>query len=305
MGLFDGVKERILLQGIMPERALLRLKRAGIWVYNAKKVEKNQILLCVKRKDIQKVFAIYPNVCYNNNAQSAYTVTYKGSAGLGKLVTAVQKRAGLLLGFLVCMTATLACQPLVFEVEVLGAQGYAREVKIALDEAGIRPFAPYKGGQEDLISAKLLALEGVEYASVKKNGHRVAVEVRVSPFLESKSQTGSMQSARTGKIIAMTVLRGTPLKKVGEEVRIGETLVGDWFSTEEGGQVRVEIIARVCIACVYACEIEAENEDEAFAKAYLALALKETDELKARRIEAREGRYFVTLEYTAVERMNF
>ena len=116
MGLFDGIKERVLLQGIMPERALLRLKRAGISVYDAKKVEKNQILLCVKRKDIEKVFAIYPNVCYNKTAQTAYTATHQGAIGFGKVITAFQKRAGLALGFLVCMTVTLACQPLVFEV---------------------------------------------------------------------------------------------------------------------------------------------------------------------------------------------
>ena len=305
MGLFDGVKERILLQGIMPERALLRLKRAGIGVYNAKKVEKNQILLCVKRKDIRKVFAIYPNVCYNKNAQSAYTATLKGSVGLGKAIAAIEKRVGLALGFLACMSLTLACQPLVFRVEIKGEQGYTREVLAILEETGIKPFAPYKAGQEDLISAKLLALNGVEYASVKKYGHRVAVEVQTSPFLENKIQTGGMQAARTGKMIAMTVLRGTPLKKIGDEVLLGETLVGDWFSTEDGGQVRVEIIARVCIACVYACEVEAESEEEAFAKAYLALALTPTDELTAKRIEERENSYFVTLEYTAVQTMNF
>ncbi|MBR2442124.1 MAG: sporulation protein YqfD [Clostridia bacterium] len=305
MGLFDGVKERVLLQGIMPERALLRLKRAGIGVYNAKKVEKNQILLCVKRKDIQKVFAIYPNVCYNKSAQSAYTATLKGSAGLGKLVSALEKRVGLVLAFLVCMAITLASQPLVFKVEIMGTKGYSREVLALLDEAGIRPFAPYKEGKEDVVSAKILALDGVEYASVKKHGHRIAVEVRTSPFLEQKPQTGGMQAARTGKIIAMTVLRGTPLKKIGDEVLRGETLVGDWFSTEDGGQVRVEIIARVCTACVYACEVEAESREEAFAKAYLALNLTEADELTLTRAEESEKGYLVTLEYTAIQTMNF
>ena len=95
------------------------------------------------------------------------------------------------------------------------------------------------------------------------------------------------------------------LKKVGEEVCIGEGLVGDWFSTEGGGQVRVEIIARVCMSCVYACEVEAQSEDEAFAKAYLALELGEADELQTRSVEGCGDRYLVTLEYTAVEIMNF
>ena len=67
MSFFGELKETLLLEGLMPERALLRLRREGIAVYDAKKIEKNQILFRIKRKDSEKVFAIYPNVCYNNS----------------------------------------------------------------------------------------------------------------------------------------------------------------------------------------------------------------------------------------------
>ena len=96
--LFLNLKDRLQIEGIMPERALLRLKRAGIGIYNAKKVEKNKILLSVKRKDTEKVFAIYPNVCYNIGAYSPYTVTKMGAVGIGKLLETAKKRMGLLLG---------------------------------------------------------------------------------------------------------------------------------------------------------------------------------------------------------------
>jgi hypothetical protein len=56
---------------------------------------------------------------------------------------------------------------------------------------------------------------------------------------------------------------------------------------------------------VYACDVEAQSEEEAFAKAYLALNLQETDTLTDKRVEARGDRYLVTLEYTAVEKINF
>ena len=41
----ERMKVRFVIEGIMPERALLRLKRAGIAVYHVKKRQKNQILL--------------------------------------------------------------------------------------------------------------------------------------------------------------------------------------------------------------------------------------------------------------------
>ena len=76
--LFGNFRQRLLIEGIMPERALLRLRREKIAVYNVKKRGKTQILLSVKRKDTQKVFAIYPNVCYNDNAYSPYSVKKLG-----------------------------------------------------------------------------------------------------------------------------------------------------------------------------------------------------------------------------------
>ena len=58
--------ERVLIEGMMPYRALNRLRREGICLKNVQKVQKNQILFTVDRKDIEKIFAIYPNVCYNS-----------------------------------------------------------------------------------------------------------------------------------------------------------------------------------------------------------------------------------------------
>ena len=106
-------------------------------------------------------------------------------------------------------------------------------------------------------------------------------------------------------MLAITALRGSPLKKIGDTVRIGETLVEDCFTTEQGGQVRVEIIARVCIACVWEGEVEAETEEEAFAKAYLAAALTDMETLQKVTIENNGKTYRVRLEYQAVETMNF
>ena len=113
-----------------------------------------------------------------------------------------------------------------------------------------------------------------------------------------------MQAKHDGVVQAITVLRGTPLKKAGESVRKGETLVGDYFTTEDGGQVRVEIIARVCIACVWEGEMEAETEEEAFAKAYLALGLTDLDTLQETKIENNGKTYRIQMIYQAIETIN-
>jgi len=301
MTLFD----RIRIEGLMPERALLRLKREGIPLYQVKKIQKNAILLLVRRKDRQKVFAIYPNVCYNGTANCAYTTAYLGGVGVAKLVDFCKHRVGFLLGGLAFCILTLAADSFVFGVEFVGTGVYARETAQALEESGVRLFAPYKKGSEDMVTAKLLTLDSVEFCSVQKIGHRLRVEIRTSPFQKPSLARGEMQAKHTGEIVALTVLRGSALKKEGDEVWTGETLVGDWFSTIEGEQVRVEPIARVQIACVYeGAHEKAQSAEEAFAQAYLSLSLGERDEVREQTVTQTEKGFHVKISYVVTESMN-
>ena len=298
-------RERILLEGMMPERALLKLRRAQIPLFHIEKPQKNQILFHVMKKDVEKVFAIYPKMCYNKADYRAYHVQDLGAVGVGKYVEIIKRRVGLLLGGLLGLSVVLASQPLVLAVEFVGTDVYARETYQALDEAGIRLFAHYKQGQADSVCAKLLTIEDVEFCSLKKVGQRIVVETRLSPFPKTHVDKGMMLAKHTGEIISMTVLRGSPLTKIGEMVREGEALVGDWFSTEGGGQVRVEIIARVCIACMCVIDVEAEDEETAFAKAYLAQGFTDQDTIQEKSVEKIENLYRVQIFYHTIETMNF
>ena len=296
--------QRILIEGVMPERALLRLKRAGIAVYNVKKPQKNQILFRVKKKDSEKVFAIYPDVCYNKGAYTPYKAQKLPDAGLSRQVLRLKNRLGLVLGGMLFCACTLFADSLVFGVDFVGTDVYARETYAALEEFGIKPFARYRGGNEDLISAKLLALDGVEYCSVKKSGLRVVVEMRLSDFFTPILQTGDMTAKRDGTVLSITALKGMPLKKAGEQVAAGEPLVGGYFLKEDGTRVDVAPIARARIACTYAAEVAAKDEEAAFAQAYLQLELSDRDEVTKKTVEKSGETFRVTVEYTIVQTLN-
>ncbi|MBQ7323451.1 MAG: sporulation protein YqfD [Clostridia bacterium] len=302
MTLFPIGKEEFVLEGQMPERALLRLRRAHISLFCIKKIEKNQILFRVNRKDSEKVFAIFRSVCYNSGVCSAYTIKSHSVVGVGKYVEQLKRRVGLLLGGLLCIFLWGVSQPLLFSIEFVGTDIYAREGVIALEEAGIRPFAPYQSGKEDWVIAQLLAIPDVEYVSLQKVGHRLVVETRLSPFPKREIATGKMYAKHSGKLVAMTVLRGTPLVNVGEEMQAGDCLVDDAFQTEEGGHVRVEIIARVRIACTHEGIYPVETAEEAFAHAYLQL--EDVERIIAKDIEKTAGGYRVKIAYEVIETMN-
>ncbi len=288
----------------MPQRALLRLKRAGIDLYDVKKTQKNQILFSVSAKDSEKVFAIYPNVCYNISVYSPFTVKKVDKEGLARWQEKAKRRIGLLLGALLFAVTLFAADEFVFAVELTGASVYAREAKIALENVGITPFSRFRADKTDLVCAQLLALEDVEFCSVKKHGFYVQVEIRSSSFAKLRLQTGALKSSHRGTLLALTVLKGEPMKKIGDAVEVGETLVAERLVAESGGQVCVEVVARAQIACVYEGDFDTETEEEALASAYLELSLSDRD--KVVRIEAvRKGNAFhVKAEYVVWLAMN-
>ena len=296
--------ELIQINGIMPERALLRLKRAGIPLYNAQRVAKTQIRLRVRRRDLRKIAAIYPREG-DIEKRGAYTFSTIEGVGFAKIVDFCKNRTGFLLGIMAFCILTLAADSFVFGIEFVGTDVYAREVAQTLNENGIRLFAPYKKGKEDMITAKLLTLDYVDFCSVAKRGGKIRVEMRTSPFTAPLLSTGEMQAKHTGEILSITALRGTALKKAGESVCVGETLVADYFSLEGEGQVRVEPIARVRIACVYeGLHSTADSMQQAFAEAYLALQLTEKDEIVQTDITQIDDGFHVKINYVVIESMN-
>ena len=305
---FFTFRRRIEIQGEMPWRALLKLQRAKIPVYQAQKTQKNRLILLVNAKDIQKVFAIYPKMCYNNNTNSAYHVRDLGGIGLQKAVDFFKNRLAFVLGAALFCICSLGIEPYVFGVEIIGTQIYKREILQTLETNGVRAFSKYHEKNQDLLTSQLLALDGVEFCSVQKKGGRVVVEMRLSPFAKQKTEQGDMCSLRSGKILSFAVLRGTPLKKVGEEIQAGDKLVGGYFQTLSGEYKGVAPIARVCIACNYAQDVTAESEQQAFAIAYLQLCLGENDgiiQTNIQPLESGENNVFhVEIEYFCVQTIN-
>ena len=300
-------RERILLEGIMPERALLRLRREKIPLYDVKKVQKTQILFSISKKDSEKVFAIYPNVCYNNGVCSPFVLKKVGERGLSRYVEAAKKRMGMLMGMLACLIGLLAADSFVFGVEFVGTDVYRREAFIALEQSGIQPFAPYQKGKEDWICAQLLTLSDVEYCSVKKSGGYVYVEMRISPFPKDSVQKESLRARRDGKVISLSVLRGESRVKIGQQIRKGDMLVENVFFVEGGGQVRVEPMAKVVLECVYERDISVQTAEEAFAEAYLELDLSDKDRILEKTITEvgeQNGLFHVKICYTAIESVN-
>ena len=302
--MFARGKIRIRIHGVMPERALLRIRRAGIELANIRKENANALLCSVAQKDLQKIFAIYPKMCYNSYGHSPYSVQTLGETGALKVWTWAKRRLGFVLGGLGFCVLSLGLNACVLDVQFVGSDVYARETLAVLESNGVRAFAPYERGKEDVICASLLRLPGVEFCSVKKAGLYLRVEIRINEERLLPVRAGAYKSAHSGTLLSITALRGTAVKSVGDTIEKGETLIEDYMLTPSGERTGVDVIARALIACEYQAVIETTDEESAFAAAYLTAGLGEDDTITGKEITPAQNGYAVRIWYTAAERFN-
>ncbi len=296
---------RLEIVGTMPERALLRLRRADIDLYDVKKPKKDAVRLTVLQRDLDKVFAVYPPTREGTEGYTAYSARVLRRMGIAKYLDFAKNRVGFILGACLFCGCVAYADGMVLGVEFSASSVYEREALAALQEYGVTTFSRYETGKEDLICSRLLSLEGVEFCSVKKSGMRVVVEIRLGDLPNALPTQGDMRAKHEGVIVSLTALKGTPQKQVGERVAVGETLVGAWIEFGEEERKETEVMARVSIASTYTGVIAAEDERQAFAIAYLQAEIEDTDRVESKAVQPIEGGYQVTIEYVAIESVNF
>ena len=255
------MKESLILHGTMPQRGVAKLATAGITLFDVKKIEKNQILLRIRKKDIEKAFAIYPILCYNDKRDTVYFFTRAGDSSVRARELARKRYAGIALGAALFVASVGVFSSIVFRIEIVGASVYEREIKTLLAEQDLKEFFPYKRGREDIVTAKILALDGVEFCSVQKSGGTLKVELRMNAFSSAREETGDFISAYCGKLVSLVVLRGQACAKVGDELSVGSVLAEACFVNESGEKFPTSVVAKAKIYCEQ--EFTAETEEGA------------------------------------------
>ena len=290
------LKVGLCLTGVCPERALSRMARSGITLFDVQKKDASTLHFFVKKADEKKVFALYPHVGYGQKNYAYATRRLPSKGGL-KVIEKLKNRLGILLGAIAFVAVTQAGEGYVWKVDLDAPKVYSAQIKEVLEKYGIKQYARYQKGKEDLICSALLSLDGVSYCSVKKSGAVLYVALKTNSFVVPEKEKDFL-AERQGRLQKLVVLRGTPLLKEGEEVTLQTRLVEGALYTAEGKREEVKIIAYAEIACVYAGTYECESEEEAFAKAYLEGALTEQNaRVQAREIKRIGNNYQVTISY--------
>lgn len=173
-------------------------------------------------------------------ARVKYSVV--GAQGLFPKARDFFSRYFLMAGIAVSLAATVLYSSFTGEITVSGAKRTDAEKIAEIVEESLP--SPFVFGSKDFsaIERKIMAVDGVAYASVVKEGRHIVVEiVEELPLVDiTDTQTPLPLAAKEdGEIVRIVVLRGTAAVKAGDTVKAGQVLIEPFVTNAEGNAVPV------------------------------------------------------------------
>ena len=252
-------KQEFLVEALSVYRVADKLARAGIEVCSFRILTKNSAVFTVNGKDTKKAFAILRGSCYN--------IKKVRPRGLSKAAALFKRYIGLAAGILLFFLSVLFFEARILDIRVVGSGAYYKdEVLRILEDNGIKKLAalPSDCGA---VTAQIIALPHVSFCTVGKEGGIVTVTVEVTND-DSTLLSEPLFAPAAGIIEELVVVRGTPLKNVGDSVGEGEEVVRNETVFGEAGQVsKVIVIARVTVAYPFQREYAGSEESALLAAA--------------------------------------
>ncbi len=243
--------------GLNLDRFIDRVKNSGVTLYDVKKTGRKKLKVSVNYADGEKFFAISRDLCYN--------VKKDGEKGLLKFGLFLLKNVGVAVGAVIFTLFSFFADDFIYGVEYYGSgETYYRVAQTYLQANGAEKFSRFSSLDLAKLSDGLAAAsDKFSFAECRKCGNLLRVDLVKA---EEKGKTLSGDAERlisdvNGRIVSLSVYRGTALKAVGEEVLVGDILA-DGYATVRDKTVKVGVIAVAVIDARYEISYYSERSGE-------------------------------------------
>lgn len=193
-------------------------KLSGVAVLRDVEYECGKLMFSVLSKDCRKIIALLDELCYN------YKI--KWIKGAFVYLFSVLRRAGIIVGTAICLTAFIAYSFLIVEIE----GDYSSDVGDILSSHGIVEGRLVPAFDEEAVAREVLSLDGVSFASIERVGTRVRVHVRYEQ--EEKPLVtlgGEVKATSSSTVTRIIVFGGTAEVEVGDSVSVGDVIIGGYY----------------------------------------------------------------------------
>ncbi len=246
------------VEGLNLDRLLNTLARQRIKLYRIRKINRKTLKFSLKSADKQKFFAITENMCYN--------VTESGEYGSGLLFALCFRNPGVLVGICVLAFTLFFGDRLLTGIEYRGTGSlYAAEAEACLAENGVQPYTFFFSRDCDVLARALLKNPHFSFASVKREGNRLVVELAVADEETSLfTAKSALYAPEAGIVEYIKLYRGTACVSVGDAVEKDAILL-DGFVFSGETERRVCVFGEVGLLIADTAVVAAEKEEIAIA----------------------------------------
>ena len=232
------------VSGLSVEKLLNAARKQGIRLKDVRRDQQRALIVRCAAGEYAAFLAMAQD--------KGYQVSPAEPVGLFRLIKRLAARGGLLAGAAVCLALMIYAVGFVWAVDVENAGAYAGEVRLYLEEKGIRPGIRRARVDIGAIREELeWRLPKVKWVRTEWRGVRLRIlleEGTPPPDLDAGGP-GDLVAAGDGIVKWIAVYAGTPAVKPGDFVRAGQVLIRGEERRENGAvmpvRARGEVMARV------------------------------------------------------------
>jgi similar to stage IV sporulation protein len=233
---------QILVKGLNLDRVFKLLKTRKIELKRIQKLSHKELTFFILAKELKQVTAVLNE--YN------YDVLVKARYGYPFFLHFLSHRVGLLVGGALFTILTLFLSTFVWNVEVYGLETLQKnEIINTMRESGVAVGQQVTLQQvEQIENALQNTYQQISMISVMKKGTTIFVnlkEERIPAVMVQKDNSQPLVAQFEGVITKLNVVQGTPVVKVGDTVKAGDTLVEAYFTNLSGRTIKCTPIADV------------------------------------------------------------
>lgn len=235
-----------------------RLNREQIALYDLKKVGA-RLQFSVDDDNAKKVFAIFNKPCYN-------TIIIEKS-GKNHVLDFVKRRFGVVVGVILFALIRLFSDFAILRIDVVGTGSYLKnQVVHVLNNNGAHLFGTERGFNYAVARSQIMALPSVTFCDIVKRGATLTVNVQADGEQSSLTNYGNLIADKSGKVIKLVVVCGTPLALEGEDVKRGDKLIGAYYADAQGENKKCTAVGYALLSCqgvasFYARERNEQNDE--------------------------------------------
>lgn len=248
---------RLAVTGAFPEGLLNSLAAAGVNFRSAEHISAGEIRLSVPaaQESLTRELARKCG-CEIERIRVSGSITARRR---------LSRRRVLIICAALVLAAFFASSLFVWDIRIDGNERLTRgRVLRALENAGVYPGAFWCGWSSDAIKNRvMLELPEIGWMGVSVSGSRAYISLRErteAPVIRDENAPRDIEASASGIITELTVFEGTALKRPGDAVIEGETLISGVSADRQGGERRVcaegRIIARTAYEITAAAPIE-------------------------------------------------